>query len=119
MPEDADLVVRGDGLEADRLRRDAQRFHRRYSTWGRYGISAFYATNDAEVDALCETRLVQFPTVVVFQRAELEANGIDVVATFRTPHVTLTADDLDELVHRLLACGHAARPNPYHVAEGM
>lgn len=66
---------------------------------------------------MCETRLVHFPTVVVFQRAELEANGIDVVATFRTPHVTLASDDLDHLVQRLLACRYAERPNPYHGAE--
>lgn len=118
LPDDAVLVVRGDALDANLLSRDALRFHRRYFAWGRYGISAFYATSDAEVDALCETRLVQFPTVVIFQRTELEANGIDVVATFRTPHVTLVTDDLDRLIQRLLACGSAERPNPYHVAEG-
>jgi len=70
LPDDAVLVVRGDALDTNLLRRDALRFHRRYFAWGRYGISAFYATSDAEVDALCETRLVQFPTLVVFQRAE-------------------------------------------------
>lgn len=118
LPDDAVLVVRGDTLDPDVLRRDASRFHRRYSTWGRYGISAFYARSDAEVDALCEVRLIQFPTVVVFARAELEANGIDVVATFRTPHVTLAADDLNELIQQLLACNYAERPNPYHVSEG-
>jgi hypothetical protein len=117
VPDDAVLVVRGDALDRDLLRRDALRFHRRFSAWGRYGVSAFYAASDAEVDALCETRLVQFPTVVVFQRTQLEAAGVDVVATFRTPHVTLVADDPDELVTKLLGVEHLEQPNPYHVLE--
>jgi hypothetical protein len=114
LPDDALLVIRGSALDANLLRRDAVRFHRRYEAWGRYGVSAFYARSDAEVDALCQTRLIHFPIIIVFQRADLEQQGVDIVATFRTPHVTLASDDLNELVQRLLGCRHETRSNPYH-----
>jgi hypothetical protein len=54
---EAVLVVRGENLNAEILRADASRFLRRFHAWGRYGVSAFLATDDGEVDALCETRL--------------------------------------------------------------
>jgi hypothetical protein len=54
------LVVRGDELSPDILRADATRFHRRYQAWGKYGVSAFGAADDAEVDVICETKLERF-----------------------------------------------------------
>ena len=117
VPVDAVLVVRGDVLDAELLRKDAARFRRRFAAWDRYGLSAFHAANDAEVAALCEARLVQFAEVVVFRRGDLEAAGVEVAATFRTPHVTLAAAELEELVASLLSCEHQVRANPYHVAE--
>lgn len=65
VPDDGVLVVRGDGLDAELLADDAVRFHERFSAWGRFGVSAFYASSDEEVDALCEARLVRFAEVVV------------------------------------------------------
>ena len=52
---------------------------------GRYGVSAFLAADDDEVDAFCETELQAWAVVVVFSRAALEDAGIEVVPTFRTP----------------------------------
>jgi hypothetical protein len=86
IPDEAVLVVRGDELDPDVLTADAERFHRRFKAWGRYGVSAFLATDDAEVDALCETRLRPWAIAIVFTRSALEASGIEVVPTFRTPH---------------------------------
>jgi hypothetical protein len=60
VPEAAVLVVRGDALDPAVLRADALRFVRRYPGWGRYGVSAFLASDAAEVDVLCETRLERF-----------------------------------------------------------
>jgi hypothetical protein len=117
VPDDAVLVVRGDELDPEVVIEDATRFHDRFSTWGRFGISAFFASNDDEVDALSQARLVRFAEVVVFRRADLEHNGIDIVPTFRTPHVTLCHTDLAMLVERLIACEHEVRANPYHVPE--
>ena len=53
----------------------------------------------------------------MFRRAALEEVGIEIVPTFRTPHVTLCHVELLELVRGLLNCEHTERPNPYHVPE--
>lgn len=98
IPAEAILVLRGDELDPAVLEADAARFHRRFSDWGRYGVSAFLARDDAEIDALCETKLRRWATCVVFPRAALVDAGIDVVPTFRTPHVTLAHAQLAELV---------------------
>ncbi len=113
VPEDALLVVRGDELLAEILERDARRFRRRFNEWGRYGVSGFLAVDDREVDALCETRLVLFATVVVFGRTDLTAKGIEVVPTFRRPHVTLAHVELDALVSGVQSCEHRQLENPY------
>lgn len=114
LPSDAVLVVRGDILEDELLRVDAARFTRRYPDWGRSGVSGYYARDEDEVVALCQTKLANFATVVVFTRADLEAEGIDVIGTFRTPHVTLAAADIEALVTALTRCPHQVRENPYH-----
>jgi hypothetical protein len=111
------LVVRGDELDPALLAEDASRFHERFPDRGRYGISAFEADTDAEIDAVCQTRMVRFATVVVFERQDLERAGVHVVPTFRRPHVTLCHESLDQLVERLVHCEHRVLQNPYHVAE--
>jgi hypothetical protein len=114
IPDDAVLVVRGDDLDPDILRSDASRFLRRFGSWGKYGVSAFLAADEREVDVLCETRLGAFAEVVVFTRTHLEGSGVEVVATFRRPHVTLAQVDLDALVNGLLTCEHRVLMNPHH-----
>ena len=117
LPDDSVLVVRGDELDAAVLAEDAARFHERFDEWGRYGISAFVAASDEEIEALCGSRLVRFHDVVVFRRGDLERAGVEIVPTFRVPHVTLCHPDLAELVARLLRCEHRRRRNPYHVSD--
>jgi hypothetical protein len=111
IPDEAVLVVRGDELEPTILRADAERFHRRFDKWGRYGVFAFGAVDLDEVEVLCETRLQLFETVVIFQRSDLARAGIEVVPTFRRPHVTLAHPDLDALVTALLSCEHRVLNN--------
>ncbi|MGD9705145.1 MAG: hypothetical protein AB7Q42_09775 [Acidimicrobiia bacterium] len=114
---DGGVFVRGDELDPKLLADDASRFRERFSEWARFGISAFHASSEDEIDAICQTRLVRFAIVVVFARADLESAGIEVVPTFRTPHVTLCHADLDQLIERLVHCEHAERSNPYHVGD--
>lgn len=114
VPDEAVLVVRGDELDPDVLRVDASNFRERFRDWNRYGISAFLAADDTEVDALCAARLIRFSTVVIFRAADLLALGVELVPTFRTPHVTLCHVGLDELIDGLRSCEHQTRPNPYH-----
>lgn len=118
IPDDAVLVVRGDDLDPRILRADAARFRRRFESWGRYGVSGFLADDNDEVDVLCETRLERFANVAIFRRADLVAVGIDLVPTFRRPHVTLAHADLDSLVNGLRSCEHRALTNPHHQGGG-
>lgn len=118
IPDDAVLVVRGDELDPRILRADATRFRRRFEEWGRYGVSGFLAADDDEVDVLCETRLERFADIVVFRRADLIAEGIEVVPTFRRPHVTLAHADLDSLVNGLRSCEHRELSNPHFQGDG-
>lgn len=114
LPPDALLVVRGDVLDPDLLRTDALRFTRRFTSWGRTGVSAYYARNEPEIDALCQDKLSNFESVVVFTSADLHQLGVDILGTFRTPHVTLACLDIETLVVALTSCPHETRVNPYH-----
>jgi len=116
--DDAVLVVRGGENDPEAIRSDAERFRRRFDEWGRYGVSGVLAADDHEVDVLCETRLERFATVLVFRRADLAGAGIEVVPTFRRPHVTLAHTDLDSLVSGLRSCEHRNSTNPHHHESG-
>lgn len=96
------------------LRVDPARFTRRFPHWGRSGVSGYYARDEDEVAALCQSKLANFATVVLFTTADLEAEGIEVIGTFRTPHVTLAAADIKALVTALIRCPHQVREDPYH-----
>jgi len=114
IPDVAHLVVRGDE-DPEVQERMAKVFLRRYPEWGRYGLSAYHASGDMEVDQLCRIELVRFPFVVVLSRVALE-EAVEVVPTGHRPHVTLASTDLSAL---LGAVGGAIdrRANPYHVGE--
>lgn len=112
------LVVRGDDLDPATARRQAVAFRRRYPDWARWGLSAYYARSDAEVDDLAADRLERFPTLVVLRLAALEAAALEVVPRFRTPHVTIAfTGDLDARLAALVTLGRDRRSNPYHDAD--
>jgi hypothetical protein len=75
IPDDAVLVVRGDDLEPATSRVQAVSFRRRFPDWGRYGLSAYYARGDAEVDDLAADQLERFPVLAVFDVAALLEAG--------------------------------------------
>jgi hypothetical protein len=110
--------VRGGALDSELSRADAVRFQRRYPRWGRYGISAYFAADNQEIDVLCKTRLERFGTVAVVYLSALDADGIEVVPTFRRPHATLAHADLDVLVNGLRSCEHRILNNRYHRGPG-
>ena len=112
------MVMRGDELDPLILHADAERFFRRYPAWGRYGVSAYSAVDELEVDAICETKLERFALVVVIQRSELDRLGIEIVPTFRSPHVTLAHERLGPLVEGLRSCEHRTIENRHHRREG-
>jgi hypothetical protein len=96
----------------------AEAFLRRFPDWGRYGLSAYYARDDAEVDDLAADQLERFPVLAVLTVAELEADGFMVVPTFRTPHVTIAfTGDLTDRLDALAALVTRVIENPYHDEE--
>lgn len=117
IPDDAVLVVRGEpgpGV-SDITRNQAQRFLRAFPDWGRYGLSAFYARDDTEVDDLSLNQLKVFETLRLIRMAALLDAGFEVVPTFRTPHVTIAfAGDLAEALERFANVEGDLRVNRYH-----
>jgi hypothetical protein len=114
----ASLVVRGGELDPVLSKADAVRFHRRYPRWGRYGVSAYLGADDEEVDVICETRLERFAVAAVFDLSVLEAAAIEVVPTFRRPHITLAHGSLEVLVNGLLSCEPRILVNRHHQGPG-
>lgn len=111
-------MARGGRLEGGLLRADAVRFRRRYREWGRYGVSGFLAVDDQEIEVLCETRLERFAEVVVLPRTALLDASIEIVPTFRRPHVTLAHPEIDALVDGLRSCEHRCLANPHFGGRG-
>jgi len=112
------LVVRGGAIDTDLVRTDAVRFRRRYPRWGRYGISAYFAIDEQEVDVLCETRLERFDTAAIFTHSDLVLAGVEVVPTFRRPHATLANADLELLIDGLRSCAPRIVSNRFHRRPG-
>ncbi|MGH3841680.1 MAG: hypothetical protein ACRDS0_09600 [Pseudonocardiaceae bacterium] len=115
LPDDAILVIRGDDLDPSTSRRQAEAFRRRFADWGRWGLSAFYARNDAEVDDLGSDQLERFSLLGCYRVVDLQKAGFEIWPTFRTPHVTIAfTGDLDERLAALAGVAHEVRVNPYH-----
>jgi hypothetical protein len=118
IPADATVLVRGEDGDHDATRRHAHAFLARFAHWGRYGLSAYHARNEAEIDDLASDQLERFPLLGIYRIDSLREAGFDVVPTFRTPHVTIAfRGDVDDGIDRLLAARSELRPNPYHGSE--
>lgn len=120
IPHDAYLVVRGvAALEPATSIRQALLFRRRFETWGRFGLSAFYARSEDEVVDLAEDRLDAFETLYVYRVADVIDAGFEVIPTYRSPHVTIAFyDDPAPAVARLFAVTHRELANPAYREEG-
>lgn len=110
------VLVRGDDLNPDSSRQQAEGFLRRWPDWQRYGLSAYYAEDDDAIADLAADQLERFPLLRVYDPAALIGAGLEVVPTFRSPHVTLAFADLDAGLAALETVEHVIRPNPYHEA---
>lgn len=114
IPDDARLVIRGlTSIEPETSIRQATLFQRRFPTWGRYGLSAFYARSDGEVLDLAEDRLDSFRTLFVYRLHDVRSASFEVIPTYRSPHVTITFyDEPIEAIARLMAVTHETIENP-------
>lgn len=118
IPAETPMVVRGDDEDRAALRAHAMAFRSRFPHWGRYGVSAYLARDEAEIDDLAADQLERFALLGVYPIDSLRGAGFLVVPTFRTPHVTIAfAGDVDVWIGRLLDVRSELRPNPYHEHE--
>lgn len=108
------VVVRGDDLDEESDRRQAGAFRRRWPDWDRFGLSAYFAEDDDAIADLAADQLERFPGLRIYRAGDLVAAGIEVVPTFRSPHVTLAFTDLDAGLRALHTVEHETRTNPYH-----
>jgi hypothetical protein len=113
--ENGDIVlVRGGDLDPDILCADAARYCRIY---GVYGISVF-AVRDVTPDELAQqVPLVRFDRLSLLRVRDVLAGGLRLEPTGRNPrHYTVSFNDLEDGVHRLVGCPHRVIPNVYHDA---
>jgi hypothetical protein len=89
-----------------------------FPDWQRWGLSAYYARSEAEIEDLAADQLERFPILVVLRLPESLGAGFEVVPTFRTPHVTIAFQgDLDSSLAVLITFGIDQRPNLHHDRE--
>jgi hypothetical protein len=86
IPDDASLVVRGDDLDPETARAQAEAFRERFPDWERYGLSAYFARDDAEIDDLAADQFEWFPSLAIMNHAELD--GPDSKSPRRSAHRT-------------------------------
>ena len=91
------VIVRGDEGSADARRGSAQRFRRRWPELGFYGLSGYFAEDDAAISDIVVSYLYSFlPVVLVYKTDALRAAGLEILPTFKAPHVTVAFEDLEE-----------------------
>lgn len=113
--ENGDIVLaRGGDLDPDILHADAARY---YSVYGVYGISVF-AVRSVTVDELAQqVPLVRFDRLSLLTVRDVLAIGMRLEPTGRNPrHYTVSFDDLEDGVQRLVRCPHRVMLNTYHDA---
>lgn len=110
------LLVRGDELAAETLRRDAIRTYRRF---GEYGVSVLGASTEAGIDELAGGLLRRFEILTMMKSGALLGSGIELRPTFRRPHYTVMLPDPDEDIFRLLRCDNERRVNDYYKPEEL
>ncbi len=110
--DDTTLVVRGGILEYAVIRVDPIRY---FSIYGVYGLSVF-AAKDVTVDELAqEGPLVRFEILTLTQAGVLRAAGFRLEPTGRNPrHYTVSWNDLEAGIVRLVGCEHQNWRNPYY-----
>lgn len=114
LPHSGYLVLRG--VTRQELAREAAiRFQDRYPGWHTYGVSAFYASGSDDVNALCGDQMRTWQQIAVFKIEDLRDAGLSLYPTFRTPHVTIACQDLDQLIYLLDHTIHRIIENPYYV----
>ena len=111
----AQWLVRGEHADREVDRVQCEAFRRRFLEWGRYGLSAYAAATEGDIDQLAADHLERFRMLSVFRTMTLESAGFEVVATFRSPHMTIAfTGDMDARLNHLAELRMELMPNPHH-----
>lgn len=116
LPDDVIALVRGDTGEANQDRLDAVSFRRRFPDWPAFGVSGFYAVTEEGIDDLGGDMLRRFAALRIYDPLVLRRAKLDVLPTFRSPHVTIGFPDLEHGLSVLASSFRERRINPYHEA---
>lgn len=108
------LILRGFVSDQRLARNAAVDFLAKYPGWNLHGVSGFCAADADATDEIFQTKLSRWEHVQVFKIEDVLAASLGVHPTFRTPNVTITHPDADELLQRLVGCRHELVHNPYH-----
>lgn len=112
LPGAATIVVRGDLLDPDGLRRAALENHQIY---GFFGVSVFAVVPGGPTwERIAATKLARSPWVVLFSVGSLLEAGLQLWDTGQAPHYDVVHGDADELVRRILGAEHRVVQNPAH-----
>lgn len=109
------VIVRGDEGNDGARRRSAERFKRRWPELGQFGLSGYYAEDEDEISDIVVSYLYSFPAVLVLKVDAVWAAGLEILPTFKAPHVTVAFEDLDE---GLTALASAPRETRKYDGEG-
>jgi hypothetical protein len=101
--------VRGDLLDPDALREDA---NDNFEIYGYWGISVFAEVGGFDVDWIAAHKLNQARWLVLFRAEDLQRSGLDLRDTGQSPHYDVVHEDVEELVDRMVACPHRIIRNP-------
>lgn len=114
LPDEAAFVVRGDLLDPAVLAESAQENH---AIYGYFGVSVFAEVGGVTWEEIATTKLRRAEWVVLFSARALLASGLELWDTGLAPHYDIVHADLEQLVGRILGCGHRVVQNPVR-AEG-
>lgn len=115
LPADAVIVVRGDNLHPASSRHQAMVFRRRYRIGAGGGSRRSMPATTPRSTTSPRTSSTGFPELSLYRVIDLETAGFAVVATFRTPRVTIAFEgDLDAGLAALTGTAHEQRSNPCH-----
>lgn len=117
-PTSDTVVLRGDVLDAQSLRRDAMANQEIY---GFYGVSVWIPIKDKPDDLLLKTKLQKSRIVLRFTVGDLNAQGLELWDTGQAPHydaVYVQADRLEALIEALMGTDCMTMINPHYDPDG-
>jgi len=118
-PTSDTVVLRGDVLDAQSLRRDAMTNHEIYGFF--YGVSVWIPIRDKPDDFLLKTKLQKSRIVLRFTVGKLNAQGLELWDTGQAPHYDVVyeqADRPEALIEALLVTDCVTMINPHYDPDG-